>query len=638
MNYTILNPFGQEWHPEERESPHKFDYKFNIVDATKQQEVENAIAKEVSEPGSIAFTLDWFRNKGKFKKFTDGQSKQGMFIQAGAIITDGFETGNIQNVLCTKRVEEQFSNRESKRYKRGDSTVFGTCLASFKYQDHFGHIPTALLNDINENCPWALFSRKLLVPDLHVDSKFLGISYNFEKSDRKYVFLIWHVRTKKTPEVIQVYAREKKEHDVPYWCNLANLENLDLSEKPIDRLSLTQLVNGISSELPNEKCGFIVPDKYEKVRASEWTPQVVKRDEIILDVLRMYQQEFHRAGRNISAIEEAISGHKKGRRNLEVSLQKDLDSYLTSCLRGLGINHDVKFESITGMESGAGRIDMSLEINDTDGNRLFRYLLELKCTEGSSKGEEYIKQCQAYAALYSTPSKTKKKIAGFDAIILVHGIIGTKNPYGEYKRVNPYPIQGSITHPSNDMPIHVIRIALRPMSPSVKTKRSDVAHAIIVFKNKKGVVENLLFTKKENDECPRLPGGKVEGDQTPKEALLRELMEELKLSPSDIEADIRPVVPEKAGQLPGVIVDEMSVKHGYIKPFRFHPFWIKLTEEGRKKVCNNIGKTDHFPFFGNIEEWKNHGNGAGMAYPDQIVPFLTPELMQRFAHECCDDS
>jgi hypothetical protein len=210
-------PFGSPWSPEGSDSPHALDYKFNISDPTSHAQVMRLIAMERAVPGSQELSLGWLKRLGRFVSFNPNQTKRGCFVQAGCVVTDGFGTGEITRVLTAYRSEHQFHDSTVPRRMSGFSAVFATVLASFKKQDPFGHAPTALFNDIHDHCPWALFSRKLLLPDIHMDSRFLGLGYNFKDTECGYLFLLWHVRTKNCPEVMQVPARlgDRRESWVP---------------------------------------------------------------------------------------------------------------------------------------------------------------------------------------------------------------------------------------------------------------------------------------------------------------------------------------------------------------------------------------------------------------------------------------
>ena len=56
-----------------------------------------------------------------------------------------------------------------------------------------------------------------------LDSRFLGVAYNFKKPDCRYVFLLWHVRTARRPAALVVPARQSARHDVPYWARTDSL-------------------------------------------------------------------------------------------------------------------------------------------------------------------------------------------------------------------------------------------------------------------------------------------------------------------------------------------------------------------------------------------------------------------------------
>lgn len=620
-------PFGSPWFPEGPDSPHALDYKFSISDPDSQARVKELIAKERAVPGSQVLSLGWLKQRGRYVSFNPSQTKRGCFVQAGCVVTDGFGTGKINRVLTAYRSEHQFHDSTVRRHTSGFSGVFATVLASFKKQDPFGHVPTSLFNDIHDYCPWALFSRKLLLPDIHMDSRFVGLGYNFRDEKCGYIFLIWHVRTRTCPEVMQVPACQSSHHDVPFWQDCREVRAVDLANKPIDQFALARVLGWSLPDLSmDENRGLLEFPKFADVwKQNPPIPAVVERDEVILDLLRMYQQEFHGSRRAIDA-EQLRTEKEKG-------LQRDLAGYLEESCRRHRIHARIQAEVPLGWMPQAGRADIVVEVYDYFGgddrhqSRLrSRYLIECKLSDKAENESEYINQCKEYRASSARVCDGDRVLHGFDAIVILHGVTGPQSRFA---------LQGAITYPDRSQPIHVVRVAVSPAAPSKAPPTREVVHAIIPLADAKGNVHRLLFTQTKDDPSPRLPGGRVEAGENHIQALFRELDEELDLKRVDIDEVIQ-ISPGSDRKEAGFTSLELSRSSGEMRLYLLHPFLVVLTLDARRRIAAQLGRGDHEPRAALISEWSEIGLGHNTDYAKAILPHLNPEMMRMAAIDLGD--
>jgi hypothetical protein len=613
----LPKPYGEPWSPTDQASPHQFDYKFSLGGNKEAiEELEALLREERATPGSNCIALPWLIKNGKFTKFTHQVSnKKGFFIQAGCIVTDGFGSRQCRHLLTTLRSNEQVFETGGDRNKPGDACVFSTVFASFDTQDQFGHIPTALFNNVKEYCPWALFARKLLLPDLHMDSRFLGVGYNFENADKKYLILVWHVRTHSIPPTMQIEERQKKEHDVPHWMALESVGQLDLSKKPIDRLALHWLINNEETEPANEIAGFLPHMAFHKSFKRPAEPQVVVRDEIILDLCRMYQQHIHIFNERIKP-----SGDKISERDFEAHMAQFLRTQTGD--KGFSVEciEQAALGGFPASGGGSGRLDLDVRITDiknpTGTPTNFRYILELKVADEPDEDRKHIAQCLEYAARSLTNDGNCP-----DAVVLVLGVRSEQNIY---------PIQGAITYASEAVPVHVIKVALNPTSPSKVKSQLQVSHGIVPVRFGDFPVEDILLVREKDDPTARLPGGKLEVGESAEQALLRETKEELQIEAHQIEK-LRKLFPGKANATEGLPLTDESSGQGVARDYRFHPFLVKLTDQGWSELMPKIGNPPFFPGLVNIKTWASDGFGQTTLYPNALSPLLLPELLEEFA-------
>ncbi len=593
---SLDHPTGKRWDPRsETEDPHSYDYKFCVLDP----EVRHRIRVELlaaNQSGELrrGFSLTELRAFGEPRKFRTASAKCGLFVQAACIVSDGLDDGVVSKVLLYLRDEYQIHDPEriDPRNIDGESCLVATCLSAFSLHAGSGHLPKALLNDLAEPNPWAIFSRKLLIPDAVIDSKFLGVAFNLSNPQKEYLFLIWHVRTRRCPETMLVPAREEKHYDLPVWQSLDQLAGYDFEKAPIDRRVIEKTF-GLNLRTPETKpkapwlTGFVRFPGFDNTQSNGGRAVRWRRDTVPLDLARMFQQRVSRSPGSIPS-----------------SRATDLLSAFETDVRARALA--VSVESVTWASVAEPfSAGLKLIVLDEAERPIGTYLiLALESVEGAIP-TELVRRIRERAEIGFGVAEEPK------AVLVLQGI----------HTADRFEIRGAESlHDPGRTPIHVVRLALGANRIPVKR----IAHAIVPVRRAEGPADSLLITRTKGDERPRLPGGKLENDESPLRALIRELNEELALEPDEFEAS-EALVGE------GINVFEISPSSGLLTHYRIFPFLVRVVGTGFAKLLRQI--RDPLPDDAcsvwpvPFDEWIETGLGFDFSYPRTVCPLMTSEQL-----------
>ena len=435
---------GQEWSPAQSEdSPHRWDYKYTVTNPDERMRLRVALlASQRSGTLDNGFSLADLSKLGQHRCFGHSEKKKGMFIQASCIVTDG-RKGKTDHLLMSLRSPTQFHDEvygdtpieHSKRFTEGVSCLIGTCLSDFNFHEQTAHLSRAVFNDLQEFNPWAVFSRKLLIPALFVDSRFLGIGYNLNNPDKEYLHFIWHVRTEDCPPAMLVPAREKANFDLASWETLEDVSKYDFAGCGIDRLAVESLL-GVSLPWPKKKAPTIFHGfaRYQGLEGTQGVhadqAQTWRREAIPIDLIRMFQQERH-GGLNQSEIHDAAS--------LKIALVHYLESL-----------KDIKDFTIV-LEDGPQEDSTIISLKDRDGEETSCFQVLHYVTETLNLSDDDINTIRDNSLNVLPNGKHPA------STLIVQGVRTSQR----------YTLNGAeLLSTSNNAPIHLIKIALEKTGAS----------------------------------------------------------------------------------------------------------------------------------------------------------------------------
>ena len=158
-----------------------------------------------------------------------------------------------------------------------------------------------------------------------------------------------------------------------------------------------------------------------------------------------------------------------------------------------------------------------------------------------------------------------------------------------------------------------------------------VVHAVIPVRiEDSGEIRHCLFTRHEEDETPRLPGGKIEKTESQEQAIKRELKEELDLNPGEFEIH-RVILPN------GRTTTEVSPSSGELTDYQLIPFLVAPIKSGIQKLQEHLrgdfGKSRCLLKPETFDDWKTSGLGFDSRYANEVMERLTQGALDSAAFD-----
>jgi len=598
LSDDLQSPSGLKWSPEtESSSPHELDYKFSVTNQRERHRLRVGLLAALTQ-GRYDRTLSLLdlKRSGEPRKYGRSSEKDGLFLQASCLITDGMTDGNVTRVLMCMRESYQFHDKLDPRNVRGESCLIATCMTDFELHRGTLHLPKAVLNDLANLNLWAVFSRKLLMPDSVIDSRFLGFGFNLSNPNKEYLHLVWHIRTRSCPQMMLVPARTDKEHDAPIWQTLDQVAEYDFEKAPIDRAVLEAVLRitprRAEGTQPKPLCGFVTVPSLDGGRTTGQRPERWERDTVPLDLSLMFQLAIHKSRFHLAS----AHSHDILRAFVEFVQQAIARDRIP-----------VQIASIEFPEASLPfNLGVRLTVTDESGHPIGRYLF---------LAMEWTKDQLTNALIRQVRERAQ---SGFGdevdptAVVVLNGV-HTDEMFALHQPIS--------LHTPGQTPIHIVQFSLG--IGGIKVKR--ISHAIIpVSSSVDCPPESLIVTLSPGDERPRLPGGKIEGTETPAQALARELKEEMDLETHEFDL-LACVIPK------GHSVFEHSPCTGRLTHYVLYPFVVKLHESGVAKAHRQLtGQISEVPcqlWCETFETWRSTGLGFDSSYPEAVLDQTTPELL-----------
>jgi 8-oxo-dGTP pyrophosphatase MutT (NUDIX family) len=304
----------------------------------------------------------------------------------------------------------------------------------------------------------------------------------------------------------------------------------------------------------------------------------------------------------------------KSRLTLASCRSVDILAGFTSYVRSLGdrFRIPVRIDEVIFETQGSPPFDRGLKLVVTDeaGREIGRYLVLAVEWVEAKLTSEIVKRVRERAEMGFGDAEDPA------AVIVLHGV----------HTADRFELQGALSlHDRGHTPIHIVRFALGANEMPVKR----VAHAIIpVRRTAGGPADEFLITLSPGNTRPRLPGGKIENEETPTQAVVREIGEELGLSPHDLEiADC--IVPE------GINILEVSPSSGLLTYYRIFPFVVRVLESGIPGLLRRIYQPspddDCKVWPHSFQNWISDGLGFDTSYPKAVWPKITSEQLNHAA-------
>lgn len=582
----IFSYFGEPISAGAPIAAHSFEDRFCVTAAEHRSALRALIAEQAgpdAQHGLIEFRPEqWDFERlaqfGQWRRFLQTQRKQGLFIEASCVVTDGLGSPSNTRMLVARR-SAAVNRRHEPRGPAAGALQFSSPAVRFDRLRLAPHTLSSVIGD------------RLLLPIVEHESRLASIAFDFRDPLMERLRFVWHVRLSNCiPGAIvpacdlpYVGAESKGpfQQTVVEWCSLEELQLPGRGDVDAEQAAFARTLQDSSSHFVTQQ-----------------------RSDAALMLVRLYQQAAHAGSRSLAG---GMSSSE-----LVADFVNFLKRDFAQVVSVLGATDPLPLDGsrpdIVVRETRDEMLPLIIEAPRTSS----RVGLSCVIQDSVAVGESYAEFLSEWYAQHPDIA------ANLTGLTMICGV----------RQCRPYVCHNPLTLWHSPLPVDVVRIAVNPRSPRLAVR--GVAHAIIQFDRHGPNEWQLVVTRQRHDESTRLPGGKLEYGETPEEAVRRECFEELALEATDI-ASLRPIpmpheehrsVTDSERYSNEHVTRLVSPKTGELTCYLLYPFLIELTEAGRAKILGQLNQPKHFPKLIDSAFWCATGLGYDCEYPRRICESL----------------
>ncbi len=582
----IFSYFGEPISAGAPIAAHSFEDRFCITAPEHRSALRALIAEHAgadTQHGLIEFRPEhWDFERlaqcGQWRRFLQTQRKQGLFIEASCVITDGLGEPTSKQILVARRALP-VNRRHELRGPAAGALQFSSSAIRL---DRIRLAPHAVSSVIGD---------RVLLPVVEHESRLASVAFDFRDPLSERLRFVWHVRLARcAPGAIvpacdlpYVGAESKGpfQQTIVEWCRLDELKSPGPSEVDADQTNFAKQLQDASSAFVRQQ-----------------------RSDAALMLVRLYQQAAHAGSRNLAGGMSASE--------LVADFTTFVRSHFADVVGVINTTNPLPMDGVSPEIIVRETADESLPLIIETPRTGQRIGVSAVIQDAVAVGESYAEFLSEWHTQHPEIAAT------LTGLTLICGV----------RQCRPYVCHNPLTLWHSPLPVDVVRIAVNPRNSRLAVR--GVAHAIIQFDRQSPTDWKLVVTRQRHDESTRLPGGKLEYGETPEVAVRRECFEELALEDSDI-ASLRPIPMPRDEQRSVVEPERYSNEHvtrlvspktGELTCYLLYPFLIELTVAGRAKVLSQLNQPKHFPKVIDSAFWCATGLGYDCEYPRRICESL----------------